>query len=157
MKLLDLLGTENSDAKKAIQYLLDSHIEEAEWYQKKQSFTLDHSKTGYRTQQEHAIDWLFSKALWNKSKVKGDTGINVKTLVRNIQCAPLIVYVAIATNVLTEEEARELEETIIRKLKNSKEINAKNVRFAEKKMVTNKIGNTDWAERIVKSLLSPRK
>ncbi|MDY0838705.1 hypothetical protein [Lacticaseibacillus paracasei] len=110
---------------------------------KKQNFTLDHSKTGYCTQQEHAIDWFFSKALWDKSKVKGDTGIDVETLVRNIQCAPLIVYLAIATNVLTEKEAKKLEETIITESKNSKEINTKNVRFAEKKIVINKIGNTD--------------
>lgn len=88
MELLDLLGDENSDVKKAIQYLLDSKITEAKWYRKKQRFGLSCTEKTveivYCTQREHAIDWFFSKALWDKDNPRNKDGIELESVIKNI-------------------------------------------------------------------------
>lgn len=157
MELLNLLGEENSEVKKAIQFLLDSDIIEAEWYQRKQRFTLSPTEIDYCTQREHAIDWFFSKTLWNKSNEGNNNGIELSKLIKNIQCAPLIIYLSIVTNILTEKQAETIVKTKIKILEQSEEYNSKNIRFAEKREIINEINEIgdegDWSKMIAKILL----
>lgn len=162
MELLDLLGEENSDVKKAIQYLLDFEITEAEWYRKKQRFGLSctekTAEIDYCTQREHAIDWFFSKALWDKNNQRNNDGIELEKVIKNIQCTPLLVYLAIVTNTLTEEDAKKFVDEMIKELESSKEeYNPKNIRFVEKKELISRINNNDWAKNISQKLIKDRK
>lgn len=166
MKLLDLLGDKNSDVKKAIQFLLDSEIVEKDWYRQKQYFTLickedvgkRKTEISYCTQREHAIDWIFSKTLWNKKKVENIYKIDLSDVIRNIQCPPLIVYLAIATNVIDEQDAKKLVHDTILSLKGSNELTPRNIRFIEKRELLElakkrKLLDENWPENITKKLI----
>lgn len=154
MELLDLLGEENIDTKKAIQYLLDSDIIESKTYQKKQRFTCKPTDIDYCNQREHAIDWFFSKVLWSKASSVNNKGIELKKVISSIQCTPLLVYLTIVTEMLTKEDAEIFVCEITEKIESSNEdYNHKNVRFVEKRALIEKIGNMNWAEEIAKKLI----
>ena len=160
MEMLDLLGEKNSDVKKAIQFLLNVNIEESESYKNKQHFTPvsenDPVRTSYCTQQEHAIDWFFSKTLWYKNMNKNAVGIDLSKLIRNIQCVPLIIYLAIASNTITEDNAEILIKEIVKRVKQSSGLNQKNVRFMEKKELLNLLDNAhekEWSNTIAQRLI----
>lgn len=161
MELIDLLGPENSHVKKAIQFFLDSNMTEDEWYTRKQRFTLSYSEIPddkkipqieYCSQREHAIDWIFSKALWEKSK--GNNKLDLIKVIRNIQSPLLIVYLAIITGIVPVIKVKEFEKEVVKALEklDLSSYNPKNIRFAEKEIVLSKIDNENWAEDIAEKI-----
>jgi hypothetical protein len=160
MELLDLLNHEE-DIKKAIKFLLDSKFKESDWYQTKQRFTLlpDEKliEISYCAQREHAIDWFFSKALWNKKR-KPKSPLELVKVIEGIQCTPLIIYLLIVTDTLSEKKAESLKNAMIPimtdKIANpSNNLTSKNIRFTEKRELLSIIDNKHWAEDIAKKLL----
>lgn len=134
MKMLDLLNDDN--IKKAITYLLNSDLEESESYKQKQRFTKlstedELPKIDYISQKEHAIDWIFSKTVWHKAKNNGS--IDLAKLINDIQCTPLLLYLAIVVDLITEDDAENYINEITDKLEECSNITSKNVRFKEKK------------------------
>lgn len=154
MELLNLLGEENKDVKKAIQFLLDSELEESKWYKEKQRFTLEPTTILYCSQREHAIDWFFSKTLWEKKKGKS---FSLKKVINSIQCTPLLIYLAIVTNVLEESKAHEIvkkNENVINE--NAKQYVPRTVRFAEKRLLLESVEkneNLNLIEEIVNKFM----
>ncbi|MFW3654121.1 hypothetical protein [Vagococcus fluvialis] len=154
MELLNLLGEENKDVKKAIQFLLDSELEEAKWYKEKQRFTLEPTNILYCSQREHAIDWFFSKTLWEKKKGKS---LSLKKVISSIQCTPLLIYLAIVTNVLEESKAHEIvkkNENVINK--NAKQYAPRTIRFEEKRLLLESVEkkeNLNLIEEIVNKFI----
>lgn len=145
MELLDLLdskGINNSDVKKAIQYLLNDTTEECNWYKTKQRFTLEPTEIDYSSQREHAIDWFFSKALWAKKKNKS---IVVKEIIDRIQCTPLLVYLTIATGVIDGSVAKTKVDSFTDKIDESK-FDSRNIRFEEKRIWIKEVGEEKGIE-----------
>lgn len=156
MELLSLLGEENKDVQKAIQYLLDSRLVEADWYKSKQRFTLSPTDIAYCNQREHAIDWFFSKSLWEK---KNGKSLQLKRVIEDIQCTPLLVYLAIVTEELEESRAQKIVKKIENELNNTiNQYTSKNIRFEEKRMLIESIleekQEYNLADEIVKKLTS---
>ncbi|WP_244323050.1 hypothetical protein [Enterococcus casseliflavus] len=154
MEMLDLIDDDN--IKKAITYLLNSDLEESESYKQKQRFTLltaenESPEIDYVSQKEHAIDWIFSKTLWQKSNC--NSGMTLSDLINNLQCPPLILYLAVVTNLITEAEAENYINEITDKLKECSNITARNIRFKEKKVLLDKVDDTNWAETIANNLI----
>lgn len=153
MKMLDLLNDDN--IKKAITYLLNSDLEESESYKQKQRFTKlstedELPKIDYISQKEHAIDWIFSKTLWHKAKNNGS--IDLAKLINDIQCTPLLLYLAIVVDLITEDDAENYINEITNKLEECSNITSKNVRFKEKKALINVIGE-NWSKAIANKLI----
>ncbi|WP_260603847.1 hypothetical protein [Enterococcus casseliflavus] len=154
MEMLDLIDDDN--IKKAITYLLNSDLEESESYKQKQRFTLltaenESPEIDYVSQKEHAIDWIFSKTLWQKSNC--NSGMTLSDLINNLQCPPLILYLAVVTNLITEADAENYINEITDKLKECSNITARNIRFKEKKVLLDKVDDTNWAETIANNLI----
>lgn len=153
MKMLDLLNDDN--IKKAITYLLNSDLEESESYKQKQRFTKlstedELPKIVYISQKEHAIDWIFSKTVWHKAKNNGS--IDLAKLINDIQCTPLLLYLAIVVDLITEDDAENYINEITDKLEECSNITSKNVRFKEKKALINVIGE-NWSKAIANKLI----
>ncbi|MDA3973207.1 hypothetical protein PF023_04035 [Enterococcus thailandicus] len=153
MKMLDLLNDDN--IKKAITYLLNSDLEESESYKQKQRFTKlstedELPKIDYISQKEHAIDWIFSKTLWHKAKNNGS--MDLAKLINDIQCTPLLLYLAIVVDLITEDDAENYINEITNKLEECSNITSKNVRFKEKKALINVIGE-NWSKAIANKLI----
>ncbi|GEU13026.1 MULTISPECIES: hypothetical protein [Enterococcus] len=153
MKMLDLLNDDN--IKKAITYLLNLDLEESESYKQKQRFTKlstedELPKIDYISQKEHAIDWIFSKTLWHKAKNNGS--IDLSKLINDIQCTPLLLYLAIVVDLITEDDAENYINEITDKLEECSNITSKNVRFKEKKALINVIGE-NWSKAIANKLI----
>ncbi|MDN3113013.1 hypothetical protein P0E52_03165 [Enterococcus faecalis] len=153
MKMLDLLNDDN--IKKAITYLLNSDLEESESYKQKQRFTKlstedELPKIDYISQKEHAIDWIFSKTVWHKAKNNGS--IDLAKLINDIQCTPLLLYLAIVVDLITEDDAENYINEITDKLEECSNITSKNVRFKEKKALINVIGE-NWSKAIANKLI----
>ncbi|MGM8155815.1 hypothetical protein [Enterococcus faecalis] len=153
MKMLDLLNDDN--IKKTITYLLNSDLEESESYKQKQRFTKlstedELPKIDYISQKEHAIDWIFSKTLWHKAKDNGS--IDLTKLINDIQCTPLLLYLAIVVDLITEDDAENYINEITDKLEKCSDITSKNVRFKEKKALINIIGE-NWSKAIANKLI----
>lgn len=151
--MLDLLNDDN--IKKAITYLLNSDLEESESYKQKQRFTKlstedELPKIDYISQKEHAIDWIFSKTVWHKAKNNGS--IDLAKLINDIQCTPLLLYLAIVVDLITEDDAENYINEITDKLEECSNITSKNVRFKEKKALINVIGE-NWSKAIANKLI----
>lgn len=154
MKMLELLDDDN--IKKAMLYLLDSDLKESESYKQKQRFTKlatenELPKIDYVSQKEHAIDWIFSKTLWHK--VKNGGSIDLAKLINDLQCPPLILYLAVVTNLITEAEAENYVKEITIRLQECDNITFKNVRFKEKRVLIDIIDNENWSEEIANHLI----
>lgn len=154
MEMLDLLNDDT--IKKAITYLLNSDLKESESYKQKQRFTklfneVEYLKIDYVSQKEHAIDWIFSKTLWHKAKNNGS--IDLAKLINNIQCTPLLLYLAVVTDLITEAEAENYVKEITIRLQESDNITFKNVRFKEKRVLIDIIDNENWSEEIANHLI----
>lgn len=68
MEMLNLLGEENTDVKKAIQKILDTEDTVIGNKDTRQGFVClegekEIPKIAYSSQKDHAINWLYSKAL----------------------------------------------------------------------------------------------
>lgn len=153
MEMLDLIDDDN--IKRAITYLLNSDLEESESYKQKQRFTLlpaenESPEIDYVSQKEHAIDWIFSKTLWHK--VKNGGSIDLTKLINDIQCTPLLLYLAIVVDLITEDDAENYINEITDKLEECSNITSKNVRFKERKALINIIGE-NWSKAIANKLI----
>ncbi|CAI3425280.1 hypothetical protein CIRMBP1312_01224 [Enterococcus cecorum] len=166
MKMLDLLNDDN--IKKALTYLLKSNLEEYESYKQKQRFTKlstedELPKIDYISQKEHAIDWIFSKTLWHKAKNNGS--IDLANLINDIQCTPLLLYLAIVTKLIEddEKEIKRCVDKITNKVNKFKDNTTNNIRFREKKELLTiieekkkalKIEDKTWSEVIANKLIT---
>ena len=86
-EMLDLLGEENSDVKKAIQKILETDHPNMGDYDTTQGFVClekeeEIPKIAYSSQRDHAINWLYSKALWEKS----NSALDLQKDIKNLQC-----------------------------------------------------------------------
>lgn len=87
---------------------------------------------------------------------KNAVGIDLSKLIRNIQCVPLIIYLAIASNTITEDNAEILIKEIVKRVKQSSGLDQKNVRFMEKKELLNLLDNAhekEWSNTIAQRLI----
>lgn len=155
MEMLDLLGEENTDVKKAIQKILKADHPNIGDYNTTQGFVRlkregekEIPKIAYSSQKDHAINWLYSKALWEKS----NSALDLQEVIKNLQCPTLIFYLAALTNVVEVSTIEELKKDICKEIEN-REVTRKNIRFIEKKLLIDKLGE-DWFEKIAARLIS---
>ncbi|OUZ14875.1 hypothetical protein [Enterococcus cecorum] len=151
MEMLDLLGEENTDVKKAIQKILDTEDTVVGNKDTRQGFVClegekEIPKIAYSSQKDHAINWLYSKALWEKS----NSALDLQKVIKNLQCPTLIFYLAALTDLV---EVNTIEELIGDIEIKEQEVTRKNIRFIEKKLLIDKLGK-DWFENIAAGLIS---
>lgn len=157
MEMLDLLGEENTDVKKAIQKILITKDTEIGNNDTRQGFVRlegekEIPKIAYSSQKDHAINWLYSKALWEKS----NSALDLKKVIKNLQCPTLIFYLAALTKLVEVNTIEELIGDIdIDKDIKKQEVTRKNIRFIEKKLLIDKLGE-DWFEKIAARLTSKK-
>ena len=149
MEMLDLLGEENSDVKKAIQKILDTEDTVIGNKDTRQGFVClewekEIPKITYSSQKDHAINWLYSKALWEKS----NSALDLQEVIKNLQCPTLIFYLAALTNLV---EVNTIEELIGDIEIKEQEVTRKNIRFIEKKLLIDKLGK-NWFKQIADGL-----
>ena len=155
MEMLDLLGEENTDVKKAIQKILKADHPNIGDYNTTQGFVRlkregekEIPKIAYSSQKDHAINWLYSKALWEKS----NSALDLQEVIKNLQCPTLIFYLAALTDLVEVSTIEELKKDICKEIEN-REVTRKNIRFIEKKLLIDKLGE-DWFEKIADGLKS---
>ena len=154
MEMLDLLGEENSDVKKAIQKILNTETpNNIGIYDTRQGFVCleeekEIPKIAYSSQKDHAINWLYSKALWEKS----NSALDLQEVIKNLQCPTLIFYLAALTNLVEVSTIEELKKDICKEIEN-RNVTRKNIRFIEKKLLIDKLGE-DGFEKIADGLKS---
>lgn len=151
MEMLDLLGEENTDVKKAIQKILDTEDTVIGNKDTRQGFVClegekEIPKIAYSSQKDHAINWLYSKALWEKS----NSALDLQKVIKNLQCPTLIFYLAALTDLV---EVNTIEGLIGDIEIKEQEVTRKNIRFIEKKLLIDKLGK-DWFEKIADGLKS---
>ncbi|CAI3439005.1 hypothetical protein CIRMBP1277_01809 [Enterococcus cecorum] len=105
-------------------------------------------KIAYSSQKDHAINWLYSKALWEKS----NSALDLQEVIKNLQCPTLIFYLAALTGLVKVNIIEELKKDICKEIENRK-VTRKNIRFIEKKLLIDKLGE-DWFEKIAAGLKS---
>ncbi|MEQ3506158.1 hypothetical protein ABM136_03590 [Enterococcus cecorum] len=69
-----------------------------------------------------------------------------------MQCPTLIFYLAALTNLVEVSTIEELKKDICKEIEN-REVTRKNIRFIEKKLLIDKLGE-DWFEKIAAGLIS---
>lgn len=153
MEMLDLLGEENTDVKKAIQKILKTDHPNMGDYDTTQGFVClngekEIPKIAYSSQKDHAINWLYSKALWEKS----NSALDLQEVIKNLQCPTLIFYLAALTGLVKVNTIEELKKDICKEIENRK-VTRKNIRFIEKKLLIDKFGE-GWFEKIAVGLIS---
>lgn len=151
MEMLDLLGEENTDVKKAIQKILDTEDTVIGNKDTRQGFVCLEGEKGipkiaYSSQKDHAINWLYSKALWEKS----NSALDLQKVIKNLQCPTLIFYLAALTDLV---EVNTIEELIGDIEIKEQEVTRKNIRFIEKKLLIDKLGK-NWFKQIADGLKS---
>lgn len=151
MEMLDLLGEENTDVKKAIQKILDTEDTVIGNKDTRQGFVClkgekEIPKIAYSSQKDHAINWLYSKALWEKS----NSALDLQKVIKNLQCPTLIFYLAALTDLV---EVNTIEELIGDIEIKEQEVTRKNIRFIEKKLLIDKLGK-NWFKQIADGLKS---
>lgn len=149
MEMLDLLGEENTDVKKAIQKILDTEDTVIGNKDTRQGFVClegekEIPKIAYSSQKDHAINWLYSKALWEKS----NSALDLQKVIKNLQCPTLIFYLASLTDLV---EVNTIEELIGDIEIKEQEVTRKNIRFIEKKLLIDKLGK-NWFKQIADGL-----
>lgn len=149
MEMLDLLGEENTDVKKAIQKILDTEDTVIGNKDTRQGFIClegekEIPKIAYSSQKDHAINWLYSKALWEKS----NSALDLQKVIKNLQCPTLIFYLAALTDLV---EVNTIEELIGDIEIKEQEVTRKNIRFIEKKLLIDKLGK-NWFKQIADGL-----
>lgn len=149
MEMLDLLGEENTDVKKAIQKILDTEDTVIGNKDTRQGFVClegekEIPKIAYSSQKDHAINWLYSKALWEKS----NSALDLQKVIKNLQCPTLIFYLAALTDLV---EVNTIEELIGDIEIKEQEVTRKNIRFIEKKLLIDKLGK-NWFKQIADGL-----
>lgn len=149
MEMLDLLGEENTDVKKAIQKILDTEDTVIGNKDTRQGFVClegekEIPKIAYSSQKDHAINWLYSKALWEKS----NSALDLQKVIKNLQCSTLIFYLAALTDLV---EVNTIEELIGDIEIKEQEVTRKNIRFIEKKLLIDKLGK-NWFKQIADGL-----
>lgn len=154
MEMLDLLGEENSDVKKAIQKILKTEDTVIGNKDTRQGFIClekeEIPKIAYSSQKDHAINWLYSKALWEKS----NSALDLQKVIKNLQCPTLIFYLAALTKLVEVNTIEELIGDIdIDKEIKGQGVTRKNIRFIEKKLLIDKLGK-GWFEKIADGLKS---
>ncbi len=155
MEMLDLLGEENNHVKSAIKKILETNHPNIGVYDTTQGFVClkrkrekEIPKIAYSSQKDHAINWLYSKALWEKS----NSALDLQKVIKNLQCPTLIFYLAALTNLVEVSTIEELKKDICKEIEN-REVTRKNIRFIEKKLLIDKLGE-DWFEKIAAGLIS---
>lgn len=155
MEMLDLLGEENNHVKSAIIKILETNHPNIGVYDTTQGFVClkrkrekEIPKITYSSQKDHAINWLYSKALWEKS----NSALDLQEVIKNLQCPTLIFYLAALTNLVEVSTIEELKKDICKEIEN-REVTRKNIRFIEKKLLIDKLGE-DWFEKIADRLIS---
>lgn len=151
MEMLDLLGEENTDVKKAIQKILDTEDTVIGNKDTRQGFVglegeKEIPKIAYSSQKDHAINWLYSKALWEKL----NSALDLQKVIKNLQCPTLIFYLAALTDLV---EVNTIEELIGDIEIKEQEVTRKNIRFIEKKLLIDKLGK-NWFKQIADGLKS---
>lgn len=121
MEMLDLLGEENTDVKKAIQKILNTKDTEIGNNDTRQGFVClegekEIPKIAYSSQKDHAINWLYSKALWEKS----NSALDLQKVIKNLQCPTLIFYLAALTGLVKVNAIEELKKDICKEIENRK-------------------------------------
>lgn len=155
MEMLDLLGEENNHVKSAIKKILETNHPNIGVYDTTQGFVClkrkrekEIPKIAYSSQKDHAINWLYSKALWEKS----NSALDLQKVIKNLQCPTLIFYLAALTNLVEVSTIEELKKDICKEIEN-RNVTRKNIRFIEKKLLIDKLGE-DWFEKIAAGLIS---
>lgn len=101
-------------------------------------------KIAYSSQKDHAINWLYSKALWEKS----NSALDLQKVIKNLQCPTLIFYLVALTDLV---EVNTIEELIGDIEIKDQEVTRKNIRFIEKKLLIDKLGK-NWFKQIADGL-----
>lgn len=151
MEMLDLLGEENTDVKEAIQKILKTDHPNMGDYDTTQGFVClngekEIPKIAYSSQKDHAINWLYSKALWEKS----NSALDLQKVIKNLQCPTLIFYLAALTGLVEVNTIEELIGDIDKEIK-GQGVTRKNIRFIEKKLLIDKLGK-NWFKQIADGL-----
>ena len=76
----------------------------------------------------------------------------MQEVIKNLQCPTLIFYLAALTKLVEDSTIEELKKDICKEIKNRK-VTRKNIRFIEKKLLIDKLGE-DWFENIAAGLIS---
>ena len=76
----------------------------------------------------------------------------MQEVIKNFQCPTLIFYLAALTNLVEVSTIEELKKDICKEIEN-REVTRKNIRFIEKKLLIDKLGE-DWFEKIAAGLIS---
>ena len=76
----------------------------------------------------------------------------MQEVIKNLQCPTLIFYLAALTGLVEVSTIEELKKDICKEIEN-REVTRKNIRFIEKKLLIDKLGE-DWFEKIAAGLIS---
>ena len=76
----------------------------------------------------------------------------MQELIKNLQCPTLIFYLAALTNLVEVSTIEELKKDICKEIENRK-VTRKNIRFIEKKLLIDKLGE-GWFKKIADGLKS---
>lgn len=76
----------------------------------------------------------------------------MQEVIKNLQCPTLIFYLAALTGLVKVNIMEELKKDICKEIEN-RNVTRKNIRFIEKKLLIDKLGE-DWFEKIADGLIS---
>ncbi|KLO68189.1 hypothetical protein AA986_01730 [Enterococcus cecorum] len=76
----------------------------------------------------------------------------MQEVIKNSQCPTFIFYLAALTNLVEVSTIEELKKDICKEIEN-RNVTRKNIRFIEKKLLIDKLGE-DWFEKIAAGLIS---